>query len=105
IDKYWLQVQPYPRLSTTADVEKAVTELVSRGRVAAAIQLVDSTRFEKNITVTVEIALRTVEAVGKQPEPREEQIDPYQASEVIRGIQDFETLAPDQTKRLATIEW
>jgi hypothetical protein len=105
IDKYWLQVQPYPRLSTTADVEKAVTELISRGRAAAAIQLVDSTRFEKNVTVTVELALRAVEAVGKQPEPRKEQIDPYQASEVIRGIQDFETLTPDQTKRLATIEW
>jgi hypothetical protein len=104
-DKYWLQVQPYPRQSTTADVEKAVTELISRGRVAAAIQLLDSTRFEKNITVTVEFALRVVEAVGNRPEPCDEKIDPYQAAEVIRGIQDFETLTSDQTKRLAIIEW
>jgi hypothetical protein len=105
VEGYWAQVGPSAQNVTSSDLELGLNELIARGRVAAAVRLLDSARFEKNLKVKIDTPLRLLEKVVSQRDAGCELIDPYQLSELFSSVQEFPSLTNDQADRVERLEW
>jgi hypothetical protein len=104
-ERYWTYVDPSAHNVSSSDLETGLIEFLNRSRVAAALRLLESARFEKNVTIKIDIALRVLEAVADRNDPAGEQIEPYQLSDVFSSVQEFPSLTTDQAARVERLEW
>ncbi len=104
-ERYWTYVDPSAHNVSSSDIETGLIEFLNRDRVAAALRLLESARFEKNVTIKIDIALRVLEAMVDGNDSVGEQIEPYQLSDVFSSVQDFPSLTNDQAARVERLEW